>query len=107
MKAGIVIHPKFRRMYKLDNNSDYTALLGSKMLEEFDLPDGIKLILPKFYNDNNGFAIKDFNKKLIFSKAIFLGESEEQLRALQLKLFWLGHNPELKTLETKRIAIYQ
>lgn len=107
MQTGILIHPKYNKLYKITPNSDYNKLLLTTLTEEFDLGNGIKMIIPKIYNDNHGFALDCFKYKLLFSKAIFIGNNEEELRALLMQIYWLGHNPELKHKETKRIAMFQ
>lgn len=99
-----IIHPKYQKSYRIDNTSDYTKMLGSNHLDEFEVKPGVKMVVPKYYNDNNGFALGCFKDKLLFSKAIFVCESDDLLKSLLLDVYWVGFDADLKNREIKRLA---
>ena len=104
--VAIQIHPKYQKTYKISVSDDYNKLLGSSFLDTYLVKPGVTMVIPKIYNDNHGFALGSFKEKLIFSKAIFIADSEEKLKTLQLEIFWLGNNLTIKQQETKRIAFF-
>lgn len=102
-----IIHPKYQKSYKIENNSDFSKMLSSNYLDEFEVKPGIKMIVPKYYNDNHGFALDSFKDKLLFSKAIFVGESEQALKALLLEIYWIGYSLDIKNKEIKRLTFIE